>query len=67
MIEYELFCKIKDYHQNRHLTMAQIGRELNLDERTVAKWLDREKFRQPPLVIFWDIGDRHVLEIQPVL
>jgi len=34
MIDYELYCKIKDYHQNRHLSAAQIARELGIDERT---------------------------------
>ena len=44
MIDYELYCKIKDYQQNRRLTVAQIARELSLDERTVAKWLSMGKF-----------------------
>lgn len=44
MIDYELYCKIKDYHQNRRLSVAQIARELALDERTVAKWLSMGKF-----------------------
>jgi transposase len=46
MIDYELYCKIKDYHHNRRLTVAQIARELNLHERTVTKWLNADKFRQ---------------------
>lgn len=45
MIDYELYCKIKDYHQNRHLTMTQIARELSLHERTVARWLSMGKFQ----------------------
>ena len=45
MIDYELYCRIKDYHDNRQLTVAQIARELNLDERTVARWLATEKFQ----------------------
>jgi transposase len=45
MIDYELYCQIRDYHQNRHLTVAQIAGELHLDQRTVARWLAADKFR----------------------
>lgn len=45
MIDYEQYCRIKDYHEHRHLTVAQIARELHLDERTVARWVAAEKFR----------------------
>jgi transposase len=45
MIDYELYCKIQDCHQNRHLSVMQIARELNLDRRTVARWLAADKFR----------------------
>ena len=45
MIDYELYCKIHDYHRNRHLTAAQIAGELHLDPRTVARWLAAAKFR----------------------
>jgi transposase len=45
MIDYELFCKIKDYHDHRHLTVPQIARELDLDERTVIRWLAVDKFQ----------------------
>lgn len=46
MIDYELYCKIKDYHQNRHLTISQIASELLIDERTVTRWLNADKYRQ---------------------
>jgi transposase len=46
MIDYELYCKIKDYHLNRRLNVPQIARELGLDERTVTRWLNADKFRQ---------------------
>jgi len=46
MIDFQLYSKIKDYHENRKLAVPQIARELQLDERTVAKWLDADKFRQ---------------------
>src|SRR6266436_8284709 len=38
MISYELYCQIRFLHHERGLNFAQIARELNLDEETVAKW-----------------------------
>ena len=38
MISYELYSQIRLLHQERGLNFAQIARELNLDEETVAKW-----------------------------
>ena len=45
MIDYEQYCRIKEYHDRRQLTVPQIARELHLDERTVARWVAAEKFR----------------------
>jgi len=45
MIDYELYCKIKDYRDNRQLTVAQLARELHLDKRTVERWVAAEKFQ----------------------
>jgi transposase len=45
MIDYQTYCQIKDYHENRHLNATQIARELNLHERTVAKWLSMGRFQ----------------------
>jgi len=45
MIDYERYCKIKDYHDHRGLTIAQIARELRLDKRTVARWVAADKFQ----------------------
>jgi transposase len=45
VIDYELYCKIKDCHDTHGLTVAQIARQLHLDERTVVRWLAVEKFR----------------------
>ena len=39
MIDYETFCKIHDCHDRQGLTIAQTGRLLGLDQRTVATWL----------------------------
>ena len=50
MIDYELYCKIKDYHDNRRLSVPQIARDLSIDERTVSRCLNAEKFRQRQIV-----------------
>ena len=41
MINYETFVKIKVYKDQHGLKCSQIARELNLDYRTVEKWLDQ--------------------------
>ena len=46
MIDFELFAKIKNYHEQKGLNAAQIARELALDPRTVAKWIQQNHFRQ---------------------
>jgi transposase len=44
MIDYETFCKIRDYQQQRGLKAPQIARELGLDGRTVARWIDEPRY-----------------------
>jgi transposase len=44
VISYELYCQIQLYHKERGLSFAQIGRELDLDEETVAKWARRKTY-----------------------
>ena len=46
MISYELYCQIQLYYKERGLSFAQIGRELNLDEETVAKWARQKTYCQ---------------------
>ena len=46
MISYELYCQIRLLHQERGLNFAQIARELNLDEETVAKWARAKNYTQ---------------------
>jgi transposase len=46
MIDYELYCRIKDLRDKDHLTIVQIARELHLHDRTVGRWLAADKFRQ---------------------
>jgi transposase len=44
MIDFELFSKIKSYHEQKGLNSAQIAGELGLDPRTVARWLHQKRF-----------------------
>ncbi|HYY30341.1 MAG TPA: IS21 family transposase [Chthoniobacterales bacterium] len=44
MISYELYCQIQLYHNEHGLSFAQIGRELDIDEETVAKWARRKTY-----------------------
>ncbi len=46
MIDYETFCKVKQYQQQYGLNAGQIADRLALDDRTVKKWLDQERFCQ---------------------
>jgi transposase len=45
MIDYETFCKIRAYREGGGLKVAQIARALDLDRRTVAKWIAEPRFR----------------------
>jgi transposase len=45
MIDYETFCRLQAYQQERGLKPAQIARALDLDRRTVANWLAETHFR----------------------
>jgi len=45
MIDYELYARIKNYSEQQGLKPAQIARELDLDPRTVAKWIEENHFR----------------------
>jgi transposase len=46
MIDYETFVKIKVYKDQHGLKCSQIARELNLDYRTVEKWLVKKHYQQ---------------------
>jgi len=46
VISYELYSQIRLLHQERGLNFAQIARELNLDEKTVAKWARAKHYIQ---------------------
>ena len=44
MIDYELYCKLRQLKDQEALSAHQIAGELAMDPRTVAKWLARERF-----------------------
>lgn len=44
MINYEMYCKIKDCHDRQQLTIAQTARALDLHPDTVAKWVGCPQF-----------------------
>ena len=50
MITYETYCQIRLLHDQRQLTAAQIAAELQLDIKTVEKWIRQATFvpRQSP-------------------
>lgn len=45
MISFEQFCRLRQLHDQEHLNAAQIARELELDERTVAHWIAQPTYR----------------------
>jgi len=45
MLDYEIFCQIRDHLGRQQLSVAQTARALALDVRTVAKWANVEQFR----------------------
>jgi len=45
MIDYETFCQIRLLAQEKDLKPSQIAAELDLDIKTVEKWLTRETFQ----------------------
>ena len=46
MIDYETFVKIMMYKDQNALKCSQISRELNLDYRTVEKWIEKKHYQQ---------------------
>lgn len=45
MIDYETYCKLRDYHEQQGLRVGQIADALGLDTRTVAKWIAQRQYR----------------------
>lgn len=46
MIDFELFARIRNCHEQKGLKPAQIARELAIDPRTVAKWIRENHFHK---------------------
>ncbi len=46
MINYEIYCKIAQLHQQHELKPSQIAHELALDERTVQYWIEEGAYHQ---------------------
>ena len=46
MIDYNTFQQIKYLYQHHGLKCTQIAEKLDLDDRTVDKWLQENQFRQ---------------------
>lgn len=45
MLDYEIYCQIRDHLGRQSLSVAQTAHALGLDPRTVAKWAGAEQFR----------------------
>ncbi len=45
MIDYPTFHRLRQLHDEEHLSVAQIAQALALDERTVGKWIAVEKYQ----------------------
>jgi transposase len=48
MINYEMYCKIRDHHVRQGLSIIQTAEALGLHRETVSKWCRREHYRPPP-------------------
>jgi transposase len=47
MIDYQTFAQIRHYADQEGLKAAQIAARLDLDERTVARWVDQKTYQAP--------------------
>ena len=45
MIDYPTFHQLRHLRDDEHLSVSQIATALQLDERTVSKWIDVEKYQ----------------------
>jgi transposase len=48
MIDYEMYCKIRDHHIRQKLSITQTAHALGVHRGTVSKWCRREQYRPPP-------------------
>jgi transposase len=45
MIDYEMYCKIRDHRDRQALSITQTARALGLHPQTVSKWSRRERYQ----------------------
>ena len=45
MIDYETFCRLRQLHDEKGLKVSQIAAELDLDPKTVERWIDQPAYR----------------------
>jgi len=50
VIDYATFCQLQVLHREKHLTVAQIAAELELDPRSVAKWVAQSSYQKLALI-----------------
>ena len=46
MIDYETFCRLRQLHDVKGLKASQIAAELDLDPKTVERWLDQPTYQR---------------------
>ena len=46
MIDYNTYCRIRQFHCDEGLKAQQIADELSLDARTVERWMNEETYCQ---------------------
>ncbi|HAB16351.1 MAG TPA: hypothetical protein PLX89_11150 [Verrucomicrobiota bacterium] len=47
MIDYETFCRLRHLHDEQGLKASQIATSLDLDPKTVEKWIAEPDYRPP--------------------
>jgi transposase len=67
MIDYDLFHKIKYLQKEEGLKVSQIASHINLDERTVKKWISKEKFENRKQSNRTSILDPYKLQIKSLI
>lgn len=45
MIRYEVFCRLRQLHDQKGLKASQIAEELQLDPKTVGRWIDKRTYQ----------------------
>jgi len=45
VIDYETFCRLRQWHDQQGLKASQIAAELHLDLKTVERWIDQPTYQ----------------------